>query len=153
MRRTQDVVLHTLGKREDVFHTPNLCFPQHSIVRHVGKYKGCVEGEDDAHDDEVAWHHEDAPHEHTDGVGKGHEDPELFAPGQDHHDACDEFGGADEWQEELGFQHRKHKGLRLGFRVAGGHDRGVTPVDVVQVFGSGAQKNGGVEVPEHGVKS
>ena len=104
-------------------------------------------------DEKVTGHHEQAPHQHADGVGEGHEDPELFAAGKDHDDAGDEFGRADEWQEELGFQDGHHKGLRLGFRVAGSHDRGVAPVDVVQVFGSGAQKNKGVEVPEHGVKS
>ena len=124
-----------------------------AVVRHVGVHERRVEGEDDAHDDDVARHHEQAPHQHADGVGEGHEDPELFAAGKDHDDAGDELGRADERQEELGFQDGHHKGLRLGFRVAGGHDGGVAPVDVVQVFGSGAHEDEGVQVAERGVES
>ena len=100
----------------------------------VGVHQRGVEGEDDAHDDDVTRHHEDAPHEHAQGVGEGHENPELFAARQDEEHCGDQLHRADEGEQEFGLEHGQHKGSGFRLGVARGHDGGVGHVDVVEVL-------------------
>ena len=100
----------------------------------VGVHQRGVEGEDDAHDDDVTRHHEDAPHEHAQGVGEGHEDSELFAAGQHEEHRGDQFDRADEGKEEFGLEHGEHEGGGFRLGVTRGHDGGVGHVDVVEVL-------------------
>ena len=100
----------------------------------VGVHQRGVEGEDHAHDDDVARNHEEAPHEHAQRVGEGHEDSELLAAGQHKEHRGDQLDCANEGEEEFGLEHGQHEsgGFRLG--VARGHDGGVGHIDVVEVL-------------------
>ena len=100
----------------------------------VGKHQGGVQAKNGRHDDQVTRHHEDAPHEHAEGVGEGHQHPELFSARKEDEDACNEFGRADEGKQELGVEHRQNKGSCLRLGVSRGHDGGVGDVDVVEVL-------------------
>lgn len=104
------------------------------VMGPVGNHQGGVENENDAHDEQVAGHHEHPPHEHADRVREGHENPELLAAGKEHHHPRDQLGGADEGEQKLCFEHCEHKGGGFRLGVTRGHDRGVAPVDVVEVF-------------------
>ena len=100
----------------------------------VGVDQCRVEAKYGRHDDDVARHHENTPHEHAQGVGEGHQHPELFTARKEHDDACNEFGSADERKQELGVEHRQDKCGCLWLGIPRGHDGGVRDVDVVEVL-------------------
>ena len=113
---------------------PKSSLQQALVVRPVGEHQCRVEAEYGGHDDDVAWHHENAPHEHAQGVGEGHQHPELFTARKEDEDARNEFGSADERKQKLGVEHRQDKGGRLRLGIPRGHDGGVRDVDVVEVL-------------------
>ena len=126
---------------------------QPPVMRPVGPHQPRVQRENEAHDQQVAWHHEHAPHEHAEGVWEGHQDTELFPARQHNANPGDELDRADEGEKELGFQHGEHKGRGFWLGIACGHDCGVGHVYVVEVLEPRCQQEEGVEVFQDGVKS
>ena len=100
----------------------------------IGKDQCGVQGENQRHDEQVARHHENSPHQHPEGIRKGHEGAKLFAAREDEKHGSHQLHSADEGEEELGLQHGHHECGGLRFGVACGHDGGVGQIDIVEVL-------------------
>ena len=122
-------------------------------MRPVGPQQPRIQCEDEAHDQQVTWHHEDAPHEHAKRVREGHQDAELFAAGKQDACASNEFGCANEGEQKFGVEDGQDKSLGGRLWIASCHDGGVRHVNVVEVLDARSQEERGVEVFEHSVES
>ena len=146
------VGLGDVYKRQNGGRALGLFAHQGFVYLPIGNDQRGIHGEDAAHDQQMARHHEHAPHEHARAVGKSHQGPQGFAFGQQQEHACGQFGGADKRQQKLRREHRQHKRGCAFFRISGRHDGGIARIHRVEVFGAGADEKQRKGDAEHRVE-